>query len=117
MTAMWFRGVDKLGVAMSASQSSEMSGPGRVLSIADAVADGRLSGGLRTLAPRTACRRGTAAGDDMIGMEPWQAGPGQVRSLTRAPRFAAKPIPEAAPKPAISAYRLCDLGTSRTGPT
>ncbi len=52
------------------------SARGRVLPISDAVADGRLSGGLRTLARRTAGMRGTAAGDDLIGRERWQAGPG-----------------------------------------
>ncbi len=53
---------------------------GRVLPVADAFADGRLSSCLRPLARRTAGMRGTAAGGDMIGRERWQAGPGQERT-------------------------------------
>jgi len=45
---------------------SRLSGQGRVLPIADAVADGRLPGGLQTLVPQTAGMRGTAASDDHV---------------------------------------------------
>jgi hypothetical protein len=55
---------------------------GRVLPIADAVADGRLSGCLRTLAPGTAGMRGMAAGDDMIGRGALAGGTQPDRSVS-----------------------------------
>jgi len=87
-----FRTVPSGGFALRSN-----TGMGRVLPVADAFADGRLSSCLRPLARRTAGMRGTAAGGDMIGRERWQAGPGhdqswwQLNSLTQSrPSFDSR---------------------------